>query len=372
MLKSCSRFQAARGLSKSVKTTKYKIHSSDIPENSTIFSLVQPTGKFHLGNYLGSVRTWKELCDLNRDDTTLIFGIADLHAITVPIPDGQKLRQSRKEAIASILSLGIDPSKAIIFNQSHVHQHAELHWLLSTIAPMGLLNRMTQWKSKSNINKSNDEESMGNVKLGLFSYPVLQAADILLYQATHVPVGDDQAQHLELTRTLAQSFNMMFKSQVLTVPTTILAPTKRILSLLDPASKMSKSDPNHNATIYLNDEPDVIAKKIKKAVTDSISHEFCYDPINRPGVSNLINIVSGIRRMSVADVEKEIKHFTSHSEFKNYVTEVLIEALRVPRENFNLLIKDPEHLEKVARQGSDAASQLAEKNIKKVKEIMGF
>ncbi|CEP60692.1 tryptophan--tRNA ligase MSW1 LALA0_S01e16776g [Lachancea lanzarotensis] len=372
MLKSCRSFQPARGLSKTVKTTKYKIDSSDIPANSTIFSMVQPTGKFHLGNYLGSVRTWKELCDLKRGDTSLIFGIADLHAITVPISDGQRLRQSRKEAIASILSLGIDPSEAIIFNQSAVHQHAELHWLLSTIAPMGILNRMTQWKSKSNIKSSSDEESLGNVKLGLFSYPVLQAADILLYQSTHVPVGDDQAQHLELARTLAQSFNAMFKSQVLTVPTTILAPTKRILSLLDPASKMSKSDPNRNATIYLNDEPDIIAKKIKKAVTDSTSHEFRYDPVNRPGVSNLINIVGGIRRMSIADVEQEINHFTSHSEFKSYVSEVLIESLRSPRENFNLLIQEPEYLEKVVRQGSEAASQLAETNIKKVKEVMGF
>ncbi|SCU85648.1 LAME_0D02190g1_1 [Lachancea meyersii CBS 8951] len=371
-MKAYNSFQAFRGLSRTVKTTKYKIHSSDIPENSTIFSLVQPTGKFHLGNYLGSVRTWKELCDLKREDTRLIFGIADLHAITVPIPDGQKLRQSRKEATASILALGIDPSAAIIFNQSHVHQHAELHWLLSTIAPMGLLNRMTQWKSKSNLKNTSDEETLGNVKLGLFSYPVLQAADILLYRSTHVPVGEDQAQHLELTRTLAQSFNTLFKTDVFSIPTTILAPTKRILSLLDPASKMSKSDPNQNATIYLNDKPDTIAKKIKKAVTDSTSHEFLYDPTNRPGVSNLINIVSGIQRKSIADVEKEISAFKSHSAFKSYVSDILIEALRKPRENFNMLMREPEYLDTVTRQGSQAAAELAEKNIKEIKQIMGF
>ncbi|SCV06142.1 LANO_0H23024g1_1 [Lachancea nothofagi CBS 11611] len=372
MLRLCRPIWGARGLSKTVKTTDYKINTTNIPENSVIFSMVQPTGRFHLGNYLGSVRVWKDLCDLKRPDCKLIFGVADLHAITIPIPNGQKLRQNRAEATASILSLGIDPSKAIIFNQSQVHQHAELHWLLSTLAPMGLLNRMTQWKSKSNLKYGADEESLGNVKLGLFSYPVLQAADILLYHSTHVPVGDDQAQHLELARTLGQSFNRMFKKEALVLPTTILAPTKRILSLLDPTSKMSKSDSNQNATIYLNEEPDSIVNKVKKAMTDSISHSFYYDPNTRPAVSNLINIVSGIQRTSISEVEKDISHFRSHSDFKKYVSEILVEALREPRENFNMYIKDPHYLEQVSKKGAEAASELAEKNLKQIKDLMGF
>ncbi|SCU77804.1 LADA_0A02300g1_1 [Lachancea dasiensis] len=363
--------RTCRHFSKTVKTTDYKVHSSDIPQNSVIFSLVQPTGKFHLGNYLGAVRVWKDLCDLKRDDNKLIFGVADLHAITIPISDGQRLRQSRREAIASILSLGIDPSNATVFYQSQVHQHAELHWLLSTIAPMGLLNRMTQWKSKA-MKNGPDADVLGNVKLGLFSYPVLQAADILLYGSTHVPVGDDQAQHLELTRSLAQSFNSLFKKQVLTIPTTILAPTKRVLSLQDPTCKMSKSDTNQMATLYLNDDPDTIVKKVRKAVTDSISNEFFYDPLKRPGVSNLINIVSGLQKTSIAQVQKDISHFKSHSDFKTYVSEIIIEKLRQPRENFNMYMQEPSYLEQVTTEGAQAASEMAHRKLQDIKQLMGF
>ena len=372
MLRKPPSFVSVRLLSKTVKTTDYKINASDLPDNAVVFSMVQPTGKFHLGNYLGAVRVWKDLCDQKAPSTQLMFGVADLHAITIPIPDGMKLRQSRREAMASILSVGVDPSKAVLFNQSRVHQHTELHWLLSTLAPMGLLNRMTQWKSKSNLKNMSDEQALGTVKLGLFSYPVLQAADILLYRSTHVPVGDDQAQHLELTRTLAQYFNKLYKRPILPLPTTILAPTKRILSLADIDSKMSKSDQNQNATIYLNDEPDSIVKKIRKAVTDSNSKAFYYDPSSRPGVSNLINIVSGLQRQSIQQVEKDISRFNSHSEFKSYVSEVLVETLQGPRERFNLYMKDPDYLDKVFESGAENASKHAEKSIKEIKNIMGF
>lgn len=362
----------ARMLHKSVKTTDYKLHRTDIPARSTIFSLIQPTGTFHLGNYLGAVRVWKDLCDLKQPDTKLLFGTADLHAITVPKPNTSEFRRYRQEAIASILSIGIDPTRAIVFHQSQVAQHTELHWLLSTITPMGSLNRMTQWKSKSNLKDLNDADAVGAVKLGLFSYPVLQAADILLYKSTHVPVGDDQAQHLELTRDIAQRFNTLYNREFFQLPTTILAPTKRILSLANTAKKMSKSDPNQNALIYLNDEPDVISRKIRKAVTDSVSHEFKYDPVLRPGVANLINVISGVQRKSIEDVEKDIAKYHSHQDFKNYVTEVLVEELRDPREKFMKYMKEPQYLEEITKSGAESASEIAEQNMKTIKEIMGF
>ncbi|KAH3900210.1 tryptophan--tRNA ligase MSW1 SCDLUD_003181 [Saccharomycodes ludwigii] len=353
-----------------IKTTDYKLHTDDIPSNATIFSMIQPTGQFHLGNYLGAVRVWKDLCDLkssnNKNDVKLLFGAADLHAITIPKPDAKSFKKTRLEAIASLLSIGIDPKKAIIFTQSGIKQHAELHWILSTFASMGTLNRMTQWKSKAATNDLN------NVKLGLFSYPVLQAADILIYKATHVPVGDDQAQHLECTRTLAGLFNNCYKTNLFPLPKTMLAPTKKILSLSNVEKKMSKSDPNQNSLIYLNDPPESIQRKIKKAVTDSITDHFNYDPIERPGLSNLTNMISGVQRKSIQDVEKDFSRFNNYRDLKSYIADILIEHLREPRENFNKLVGNPDFLESVIKNGVEAASEIAEKNIQEIKKTMGF
>ncbi|CDO95081.1 unnamed protein product [Kluyveromyces dobzhanskii CBS 2104] len=356
----------------SVKTTGFKLSGSDIPKNATIFSMIQPTGKFHLGNYLGAVRVWKDIADLKDDGTTLLFGTADLHAITVPKPNVKEFREYRTEAIASILSIGIDPEKAIVFHQSRVSQHAELHWLLSSFASMGSLNRMTQWKSKSNINDQSDDTALGAIKLGLFAYPVLQAADILLYRSTHVPVGDDQSQHLELTRQLSNTFNAFYKTKYFPMPTTILAPTKKILSLSNPEKKMSKSDLNQKSVIYITDAPDVIAKKVKRAVTDSISESFYYDPVNRPGISNLINTLSGVQRVSIEEVEKDIRHIKDHKNFKQYVTDVLVAELTPSRERFHHFMKNPDYLHQVSEEGASKASEIAEKNITEVKRIMGF
>lgn len=359
-------------LSSSVKITGFKLNKEDLPTNATIFSMIQPTGKFHLGNYLGAVRVWKDISDLQDDSTRSLFGTADLHAITIPKPNVKDFKTYRTEAIASILSIGIDPEKSTVFHQSSVRQHTELHWMLSTFAPMGYLNRMTQWKSKANINDNSDEAALGAIKLGLFSYPVLQAADVLLYRSTHVPVGDDQSQHLELTRQLGNTFNKFYKTDYFPTPTTILSPTKKILSLLNPSKKMSKSDPNQNSVIYITDEPDVIAKKIKRAVTDSISSSFYYDPEGRPGVSNLINIVSGVQRKSTEQVENDIKHIDNHKDFKDYVTEVLVEELAAPRKKFYDYMRNPEYLNQVSEAGADKARAIAEKNITDIKRIMGF
>ncbi|CDR41641.1 CYFA0S07e04500g1_1 [Cyberlindnera fabianii] len=345
-----------------VQTTSFDPKSLDVKPNASIYSAIQPTGKFHLGNYLGAVRVWRDLCDIAPESTRIVYGVADLHAITVP--KGRKeLKDLRYEAIASILSTGIDHDRAIVYHQSALSEHAELNWILSCLTGVGYLGRMTQWKSKS--------EGSESASLGLFAYPVLQAADILLFKSTQVPVGDDQSQHLELCRHIAQQFNKSYK-KTFPLPTTILAPTKRILSLKNPTKKMSKSDSDQAATLYMTEEPDAIAKKIKKAVTDSISYEFKYDPENRPGVSNMINLVSGIQRKSIEQVERDIAHLDDHKKFKDYVTEVIVEEFRGPREEYNRLMGDQSYLHEVVKKGNDRARAIAEKTMNEVKVNAGF
>ncbi|AHY75246.1 ADI_G0012240.mRNA.1.CDS.1 [Saccharomyces cerevisiae] len=361
-----------------VQRADFKRNSEALHSNATVFSMIQPTGCFHLGNYLGATRVWTDLCELKQPGQELIFGVADLHAITVPKPDGEMFRKFRHEAVASILAVGVDPEKASVIYQSAIPQHSELHWLLSTLASMGLLNRMTQWKSKSNIKQSTNgdylvnDSDVGKVRLGLFSYPVLQAADILLYKSTHVPVGDDQSQHLELTRHLAEKFNKMYKKNFFPKPVTMLAQTKKVLSLSTPEKKMSKSDPNHDSVIFLNDEPKAIQKKIRKALTDSISDRFYYDPVERPGVSNLINIVSGIQRKSIEDVVEDVSRFNNYRDFKDYVSEVIIEELKGPRTEFEKYINEPTYLHSVVESGMRKAREKAAKNLADIHKIMGF
>lgn len=345
-----------------VQTSSYNPRELVVPANSTIFSLIQPTGIFHIGNYLGAVRMWRDVSEAAPGSARMIYGIADLHAITVPQDAGQ-LRANRYDAIASVLSTGIDPGRCIVYHQSGVPEHAELNWILSCLAGLGYLGRMTQWKSKS--------EALANPTLGLFAYPVLQAADIALYKSTHVPVGEDQVQHLELTRELVEKFNKQF-GRTFPLPTTLLAPTKKILSLKNPLKKMSKSDPDRNATIFMCDDPDLIVKKVRKAVTDSISDHFAYDPLNRPGVSNMINIVSGLQRRSIAQVEDDIKSFTDHAAFKAYVSDAIIAEFETPRKRFNELCSDPQYLREIVARGNDRAREIAAATIKQVKKNVGL
>lgn len=373
MLNRCIRLKTAKRFAGTVQKIDYKLNPEDISRDAVVFSMVQPTGKFHLGNYLGATRVWKDLCSSKQPQQRLLFGVADLHALTIPKPNVEEFRSFRNEAIASILATGIDPSKAAVIHQSSIAQHCQLYWLLSTLASMGYLNRMTQWKSKSNLKISaQNDAALGNVKLGLFSYPVLQAADVLIYKATHVPVGDDQSQHLELTRHLAEQFNNLYKTDYFPLPRTLLAPTKKILSLSSPDKKMSKSDPDQGSLIYLNDEPDIIKKKIKRAVTDSITDHFNYDPINRPGVSNLLNIVSGIQRRSIKEVEEDVSTIKDFKHLKSYVTEVIVEELKEPRKQFGKFMKEPEYLDSVVRRGTEEAQGLAEKNFKEIASIVGL
>ncbi|KAH3666598.1 hypothetical protein WICMUC_005582 [Wickerhamomyces mucosus] len=358
-----SKFRFSVRFQSTVRNIDFNPESLSLTPRSTVFSLIQPTGRFHLGNYLGAVRNWKDIVEYAPEPTRLIFGVADLHAITIP-KNAKELRDNRFEAIASLLSTGIDTEKAVLYHQSAVHEHAELSWILSCLVSMGNLNRMTQWKSKSsNVGQ--------NASLGLYSYPVLQAADILLYKSNFVPVGDDQSQHLELSRTIAESFNRTF-GKTFPLPNTILAPTRKILSLKNPEKKMSKSDPAQNSCLYITDEPDIISKKIKKAVTDSISHEFKYDPEKRPGVSNLINIVSGIQKKKIKDIEQEISAFKDHKQFKDYVTDIIIEELKPSRLKFNELLSNKDYLYQAVEKGNEKARVVAQQTIKEVKQKVGL
>lgn len=340
-----------------------------IPSNSVVFSMIQPTGIIHLGNYLGAISTWKLINDKKQPGQKVIYGIADLHALTILKKDHVKeLEQNRMDAIAALLSCGIDPNVSTINFQSMVGgYHTELFWYLSCLTPMGYLNRMTQWKDK----KSGDQTKE---RLGLFAYPVLQAADILIYKGTHVPVGDDQSQHLELTRYLAERFNAFYNVDFFPSPKTLYngGHSKKINSLSNPEKKMSKSSENKMSLIYVTDEPDVIRQKIRKSKTDSISDSFYYDIKERPGISNLIDIVSGLQQKPIEAVEKDISQFHNHTDFKNYVSDVIIDSLAPVRENYKRYTTDKTYLQQVIQQGYQTSRSIAQDNIAQLKEIIGL
>ncbi|KAM7223582.1 mitochondrial tryptophan--tRNA ligase [Rhypophila decipiens] len=280
--------------STSTSTPTTPSHETDTPQPpKVIFSGIQPTGIPHLGNYLGALQQWKRMQDEASPDTKLIFCIVDLHAITVRRDRGL-LAQYKKEMLAAILAVGIDPERSTIFYQSSVPAHSELQWILSCTASMGYLSRMTQWKSKMSMSEDQellDKKVLRKLKHGLFSYPILQAADILVHRATHVPVGKDQSQHLEFARECVTNFNAAYGGKYLVYPETILSPQKRVMSLRDPTKKMSKSDPDPFSRILLTDTPSETTSKINRAITDTIPH-ISYDPDSRPGVSNLLSLLS--------------------------------------------------------------------------------
>ncbi|BFZ61497.1 Tryptophan--tRNA ligase, mitochondrial [Saitoella coloradoensis] len=288
------------------------------------------------------------------------------------------LMQSRREMMASLLAMGLGPERCVIYEQSRVPEHTELAWILNTVAPVGYLNRMTQWKSKLNLdpNATNVTEvaDTAGLNLGLFSYPVLQAADILLHKATHVPVGEDQLQHLELARHLARTFNKKFskKSRVFPEPRPMLTPTKRVMSLRDPTKKMSKSDPNPASRILVTDEPAEIQKKLARAVTDS-TLGITYDPTNRPGLATLITIHAGLTARS-DDPESVAKEFASmgHHEYKAVVADCVAEYFGGFRGEYERLMKEPELLEEISRKGGEKARITARETMRKVKTVVGL
>ena len=326
-------------------------------EKKVIFSGVQPSGKMTLGNYLGALKSWTEL----QKQFECYFSMVNMHAITVP-QDPEVLRRQTIELLAQFIACGIDPEENTIFIQSHVPQHAELNWVLCTMTYMGELNRMTQYKDKS-------KKSEANLNAGLFTYPVLMAADILLYQADVVPVGDDQKQHMELARDLAERFNNRF-SKTFVVPEGYYPKgTARVMSLQEPEKKMSKSDSNENAFILLSEDADTTAKKIKKAVTDSVGIVRYTD--EQPGLKNLINIYSAMTDKSVEEIVAMYEG-KGYGAFKKEMAEAVVESLRPMREKYNYLLNNQDYLEEIYIKGAKKAELRAQKTLDAVYEKIGF
>jgi len=322
-----------------------------------IFSGIRPTGDLHLGNYLGAIKQWIAFQDSNE----CVFCIVDLHAITTPY-DPKELQKNILATTAVYLAAGINPEKSIIFVQSKVEEHTELAWLLGTITPMGELSRMTQFKEKS-------KQHRDYINAGLFNYPVLMASDILLYKALGVPVGKDQEQHVELTRTIAKKFNQKF-GKVFDEPKSILPKAgAKIMSLTNPKRKMSKSD-EPRSYISLFDEPEVIKKKIMSATTDS-GKDIKYNITKKPGVSNLLTIYSLLTDRSVEDIERDFAK-KSYADFKKSLAEVIINYLEPFRRKQKELLTRDVYVQEMLAKGAARAKILAETTMKEVREKMGL
>ena len=329
-----------------------------------IFSGVQPTGNLHLGNYLGAIKNFVKLN--NEKENECVFCVVDLHAITIH-QDPKELRSNIRETVATFIASGIDPSKSIIFNQSQVSAHSEAAWILSCIARMGWLNRMTQFKEKAGKDKE-------KASIGLYSYPVLMAADILLYDTTHVPVGDDQKQHLELCRDIAQKFNNDFNvKDFFKVPEPLIQKEfSRIMSLKDGLKKMSKSELSDLSRINLTDEKDQIISKIKKAKTDTHPIPASVEELEkRPEAKNLIGIYSS---MVDSTLDQSVKEFSgkNFSELKEKLSQVLVDKITPISFEIKKLLNEKDYLDEVLNEGCNKADDLASKKIKKMHEIVGF
>jgi len=329
-----------------------------------IFSGVQPTGNLHLGNYLGAIKNFVKLN--NDDENDCVFCVVDLHAITIK-QDPNELRNNIRETVATFIACGINPEKSIIFNQSTVPAHSEATWLLSCVARMGWLNRMTQFKEKAGKDKE-------KASIGLYSYPILMAADILLYDATHVPVGEDQKQHLELCRDIAQKFNNDYGvDDFFKVPEPLIQKEfSRIMSLKDGTKKMSKSELSDLSRINLTDDKDLIINKIKKAKTDPLPLPSSPNELKeRPEAKNLLGIYSSITNSTI---DKTINEFNgkNFSEFKDKLSQVLVEKISPISQEIKKLINDKGFLDKILLDGHKKANKIASDKVKKMQEIVGF
>lgn len=326
-----------------------------------VFSGAQPTGDMHLGNYLGAFKNWVRL----QDDYECIYCVVDMHAITV-WQDPKALAQQTREAAAAYIATGVDPKKSILFNQSQVSGHAELAWIFNCVSRLGWLNRMTQFKDKAGKNRE-------KASCGLYVYPNLMAADILLYQATHVPVGDDQKQHLELTRDIAAKFNHDFKTDIFPeVEPVIMAEGARIMSLRDGEKKMSKSDPSDMSRITLTDDPDTIAKKIRKARTDSEPLPGkAIDLEGRAGAKNLIGIYAAMTDRSRDSICAEFEG-QGFAEFKQALVDVAVDHLSPITSEMSRLLNDPAEIDRALKVGSERAQEIAAPILHDIKKTVGF
>ncbi|NBO18243.1 MAG: tryptophan--tRNA ligase [Proteobacteria bacterium] len=325
-----------------------------------ILSGVQPTGNLHLGNYLGAIRNWVGM----QHDYECLFMLADLHAITVP-QDPAALRKNVRETAAAYIACGINPEKAAIFHQSAIPGHSELAWVLSCHTPLGWLNRMTQFKEKAGKQKD-------NAVLGLYSYPVLMAADIILYKATHVPVGEDQKQHLELCRDVAGAFNRNYNTEFFPLPEpVIMGQATRVMSLRDGTKKMSKSDESEYSRITLMDDADTIALKFRKAKSDMVEGPITYDETARPEAANLLNIYASLKGISREEAVAEVASL-NFSAFKAQLTDVAVAHLSPITAKMRELMANPGYIDQILARGVDKAGAIAGKTMKEVKDLVGF
>ena len=328
-----------------------------VEKKKVILSAMQPSGDPTLGNYLGAIKNWVKL----QEDYNCLFCAADLHSITVR-QEPKVLRERSVNVLKLFMAAGIDPEKSVLFLQSHVHEHAELAWVLSCNTQMGELSRMTQFKDKS-------QKHADNINAGLFTYPVLMAADILLYKADLVPVGKDQLQHLELARDIAGRFNHYY-GDTFTLPEPYVQKSGgRIMSLQSPENKMSKSDLNPNGFISLLDDTDTIIRKFKRAVTDS-DNEIRYSP-EKAGISNLLDIYSAVTGKTIEEAEKEFSGF-GYGDFKLAVGEAVASCLKPVQDKYIELGKNPDYVKKVYTEGAEFASRLAQRTLSKVYKKVGF
>ena len=322
-----------------------------------ILSGIQPTGTFTLGNYLGAVKNWRQL----QEEYDCYYFVADLHALTV-YHDPAARRKASREAFALLLACGLDPTKSLVFIQSHVPAHAQMAWMLSCLSPFGDLSRMTQFKDKS-------AKHPEDINAGLFTYPALMAGDILLYQADYVPVGADQTQHLEFTRNIAARFNHIY-GETFRLPEGYFPKTgARVMSLAEPTAKMSKSDENAKATIFILDDEKTILKKFKSAVTDSEALVAFRE--GKDGINNLMTIYSAVTGKSMEAISDEFSG-KGYGDFKTAVGTVVAEELREIRENYARLLKDAAYLDAAIMDGTERASQIAEKTLRKTMRKMGL
>ncbi|KAK4169222.1 mitochondrial tryptophan--tRNA ligase [Cladorrhinum sp. PSN259] len=374
-------------------TTTTTTTTSTTSQPRIIFSGIQPTGVPHLGNYLGALQQWKRMQDdaassssTSQSSTKLIFSIVDLHAITIPKPSAI-LRQQKREMLAALLAIGLDPSLATIFYQSSVPAHSELQWILSCTASTGYLSRMTQWKSKLSLSDNATISSASStLKHGLFSYPILQAADILVHRATHVPVGADQRQHLEFARECVTNFNSTFNTTALVQPETMTSDAgggTRVMSLADPTKKMSKSDPNSFSRILITDDAETIFTKFKRAKTDNLQDEgIAYDKTARPGVANLLEILAAFASSSGSSGKKTAEELAremkdekvNYKDLKERTARAVIKGLEGVREKYLELLDGEQgrRLDEIAEEGGEKARESAEETMKAVRDAVGL
>lgn len=337
--------------------TKSAIETAAPEKKKRIFSAIQPSGQMTLGNYLGAIRNWVAL----QDEFECIYATANLHAITVH-QDPKKLKENTTNLFALLIASGVDPEKCVFFHQSQVPEHAELSWVLSTYTQFGELSRMTQFKDKS-------AKHADNINAGLFTYPSLMAADILLYQADMVPVGADQKQHLELTRTIAERFNGVYGKTFVVPEPYITKTAARVMSLLDPSKKMSKSDTNTKSFILMVDEPATIMKKFRSAVTDSEASVRYAE--GKDGINNLMEIYSACTGLNFEQIEDEFRG-KGYGDFKTAVGEAVVAQLEPIQVRYKELLKDKKYLDELAQKGAESASKIAKRTIDKVYKKVGL